>query len=156
MGPGPRTRSRGYRSGSPGESGSRAEAEREAVAFACCALLSGREGEIFDAEVTGVGVHGLFVRLERPAASGLVALARLDRRYRLDEATETLVDERSHRRIEIGTRLRVRLVHVDGDRGRLAFTLAGEPRSATRVQPGSAADSASDAESASESASHSA
>lgn len=105
-------------------------AEREAVAFACCALLAGREGELFDAEVTGVGVHGLFVRLERPAASGLVALARMDRRYRLDEAAEVLEDEGSGRRIEVGTRVRVRLTHVDDDRGRLAFTLAGEPRSA--------------------------
>ncbi len=141
-------------------------AEREAVAFACCALLSGREGEVFEAEVTGVGVHGLFVRLERPAASGLVALARLDRRYRLDEEAEVLEDERSGRRIEIGTRLRVRLVHVDDDRGRLAFMLAGEPRAAATGQPDSASDpdaesdpdaaSDPDAESASESVSHSA
>lgn len=126
------------------------EAEREAVAFACCALLSGREGELFEAEVTGVGVHGLFVRLERPAASGLVALARLDRRWRLDETAEALVDERAGGRIEVGTRLRVRLVHVDDDRGRLAFTLAGAPGSAHARPSGSGSPSAT------ESASHSA
>jgi ribonuclease R len=126
------------------------EAEREAVAFACCALLAGREGELFEAEVTGVGVHGLFVRLDRPAASGLVALARLDRRWRLDETAEVLVDERAGGRIEIGTRLRVRLVHVDDDRGRLAFTLVGTPGSAQAR----ASDSGS--ASASESVSHSA
>lgn len=121
------------------------EAERESVAFACCALLAGREGEIFAAEVTGIGVHGLFVRLERPAASGLVALARLDRRWRLDEQEEVLADDRSGRRIEVGTRLRVRLVHVDDDRGRLAFTLAGTPGSDQdrTTAPGSASDSES-------------
>jgi len=101
------------------------EAERDAVAYACCALLAGREGEAFDAEVTGVGVHGLFVRLARPAASGLVPFGRLDRRWRLDEAAELLEDDRGGRRIEVGTQLAVRLVHVDDDRGRIAFALAG-------------------------------
>ena len=101
------------------------EAERDAVAYACCALLAGREGEDFDAEVTGVGVHGLFVRLLKPAASGLVPFGRLDRRWRLDEQAEALEDGRAGRRIEVGTRLAVRLVHVDDDRGRIAFTLAG-------------------------------
>ena len=72
-----------------------------------------------------VGVHGLFVRLARPAASGLVPLGRLDRSWRLDEEAEALTDERAGRRIEVGTRLQVRLVHVDDDRGRMAFTLAG-------------------------------
>lgn len=101
------------------------ETERDAVAYACCALLTGREGESFEADVTGVGVHGLFVRLVRPAASGLVPFGRLDRRWRLDEAAELLEDDRGGRRIEVGTRLAVRLVHVDDDRGRIAFTLAG-------------------------------
>lgn len=100
------------------------EAERDAVAYACCALLAGREGESFEAEVTGVGVHGLFVRLARPAASGLVPFGRLDRRWRLDEAAELLEDDRGGRRIEVGTRLAVRLVHVDDDRGRIAFNVA--------------------------------
>ncbi len=120
------------------------EVEREAVAFACCALLAGREGELFDAEVTGVGVHGLFVRLARPAASGLVALARLDRRWRLDEAAEVLEDERGGGRIEVGTRVQVRLEHVDDDRGRLAFTLVGAPRPAHVPAPASGSATASD------------
>ncbi len=101
------------------------EAEREASAFACCALLAGREGESFEAEVTGVGIHGLFVRLVRPAASGLVPFGRLDRSWRLDEEAEALTDEGAGRRIEVGTHVQVRLVHVDDDRGRMAFTLAG-------------------------------
>ena len=101
------------------------DAEREAAAFACCALLAGREGEAFEAEVTGIGEHGLFVRLTRPAASGLVPLRSLDRRWRLDEEGEFLEEGRAGRRIEVGSPIRVRLAHVDGDRGRIAFALAG-------------------------------
>ncbi len=101
------------------------EAEREAAAFACCAMLAGREGEAFEAEVTGIGEHGLFVRLTRPAASGLVPLRSLDRRWRLDEEGEFLEQRQGGHRIEVGSGIRVRLAHVDGDRGRIAFSLAG-------------------------------
>lgn len=99
------------------------EAEREAAAFACCALLAGREGETFEAVVTGVTEHGLFVRLERPAASGLVPARSLAEDDRLDEEAESLVLAGGGSRIEVGGRVRVRLVGVDDDRGRLAFAL---------------------------------
>ncbi|MEZ4330726.1 MAG: RNB domain-containing ribonuclease [Myxococcota bacterium] len=99
------------------------EAEREAAAFACCALLAGREGEVFDAVVTGVTEYGLFVRLDRPAASGLVPLRSLSRGSEFDPEAESLTLGAGGRAIEVGTRLRVRLVEVDDDRGRIAFEL---------------------------------
>lgn len=127
------------------------DAERESAAFACCALLAGREGETFLAAVTGVGEHGLFVRLDRPAASGLVPLRSL-LSWQFDAAADALVSGRgpNRRRIEVGERLRVRLARIDPDRGRLAFALvadgAGSERRGRRSQ-----SAASDSESASHS-----
>jgi ribonuclease R len=125
------------------------EAEREATAFACCALLDGREGESFQAEVTGVTEHGLFIRCFRPAASGLVPLRGLGRRFELDPEAETLALEGAGPPIRVGTRLEVRLTQVDGDRGRLAFELAGARRETgpRRLRHDSASDSESDSQS---------
>ena len=99
--------------------------ERDAEALACCAVMAGREGEDFDAHVTAVTEFGLFVRLEAPAASGLVPMRFLEEEWDHDQHEEILFDERSGRRIALGDRIRVRLVEVDGDRIRLAFRLSG-------------------------------
>ncbi len=112
--------------------------ERDAQALACCSLMAGREGEDFEAHVTAVTEFGLFVRLESPAASGLVPMRLLGDGWDHDPEEEVLVDEGSARRIGLGDRIRVRLVEVDGDRIRLAFGLAGAKgrpgsRSARRV-----------------------
>lgn len=123
------------------------EAEREAAAFACCALLEGREGEQFEVEVTGVTEHGLFVRGLRPAASGLIPLRTLGPRYELDVEAETLVLAGSLRPIEIGSRLDVRLLSVDGDRGRIAFELAGSARRGRGRGPAQGSARASDRDS---------
>lgn len=87
----------------------------------------GAEGEAFEAVVTGVTEHGLFVRLDRPAASGLVPLRSLARDAHVDEESETLVLAGSDRPIEVGGRVLVRLLEVDDDRGRLAFALIRSP-----------------------------
>jgi ribonuclease R len=100
------------------------DVERDAEALACCAILHGREGERFDASVTGVAEFGLFVRLDSPSASGLVPLRTLDGEWRFDPETEALVGERSGRRFETGESVRVELVEVDADRARLGFRLA--------------------------------
>jgi len=125
-----------------------AEVEREAQAFACCALLAGREGEAFAAEVTGVTEHGLFVRLARPAASGLVPLRSVGLGWQLDLEEEALVGGPAGARIEVGSAVRVRLEAVDGDRGRLAFSLLRENRRPAR---GDAAAQSADSDSESDS-----
>lgn len=110
-----------------------AEVEREAVALACCALMSDRFGERFAAEVTGVTEFGLFVRLDSPSVSGLVPMRELDGRWELDASQEALVADRSGARISLGETLRVRLVSVDVDRARLSFRIdAGKRRPGAR------------------------
>ncbi len=64
-------------------------------------LLADRAGEVFDAVVTGVKGRGTFVRLTLPPAEG-----------KLVEGAEGL---------DVGDRLRVRLLSADPSRGFIDF-----------------------------------
>lgn len=99
------------------------DAERDAEALACCALMAGREGDRFEARVTGVTEFGLFIRLEFPAASGLVPMRLLEGHWLHDPEAEVLIGGRSGARMGLGDALSVRLVEVDVDRARLAFRM---------------------------------
>jgi ribonuclease R len=99
------------------------EVERDAEALACCAIMNGREGERFKARVTAATEYGLFVRLESPAASGLVPMRTLEGNWIYDPEEEALLGERSGMRIGLGDSISVRLLEVDPDRARIAFQL---------------------------------
>ena len=99
------------------------DVERDAAALACCALLRGREGTRFAARVVATSDFGLFVRLDSPAASGLVPMRTLPGVWRHDSDEELLIGPRSGARIGVGDEIEVRLLEVDSDRGRLAFGL---------------------------------
>lgn len=99
------------------------EVERDAEALACCAIMSGREGERFEARVTGATEFGLFVRLDSPVASGLVPMRTLEGYWIHDPEEDAILAERSGSRIAQGDRISVRLVEVDADRAQIAFRL---------------------------------
>ena len=75
--------------------------ERQVRKSAAAMVLASRRGEIFDAVVTGASNKGTWVRLRRPMAEG-----------RLERGAEGL---------EVGDRLRVRLVHTDPRKGFIDF-----------------------------------
>jgi ribonuclease R len=99
------------------------EVERDAEALACCAIMSGREGEQFTARVTAATEYGLFVRLESPATSGLVPMRMLDGNWVHDPEHDALFGERSGMRIGLGDSVSVQLLEVDPDRARITFKL---------------------------------
>jgi VacB/RNase II family 3'-5' exoribonuclease len=78
--------------------------ERQARKSAAALYLSGRLGESFDAIVTGASERGTWVRLLQPPAEG------------------KLQDARSE--IEVGDRIRVRLTHLNVERGFIDFVRA--------------------------------
>jgi exoribonuclease-2 len=75
--------------------------ERRMRKVAAAAMLSAHVGETFDAVVTGVKDHGTFARLVRPAADGRVV--------------------RGFRGLDVGDRIRVRLLSTNPDRGFIDF-----------------------------------
>ena len=101
------------------------EAERDSEALASCAMMAGREEQIFIAQVTGATEFGLFIRLQSPAVSGLLPIRLLDGHWELVEEEEALVSQGGRQRMSVGDTLRVRLIEVDSDRARLTFRLAG-------------------------------
>jgi ribonuclease R len=108
------------------------EVERESEALAFCALMRGREGERFEARITGVIEFGLFIRLNAPAVSGLIPVRSLAGFWNYDPDNDVLVGESSGRRLGQGDRVSVELAEVDADRARLAFRLV-PGRKATRA-----------------------
>lgn len=75
--------------------------ERRMRKVAAAVLLSGRIGQKFDAIVTGVTPKGTFARLVAPPAEGLIV--------------------RGERGLDVGDKVRVRLVSTDPERGFIDF-----------------------------------
>ena len=78
--------------------------ERRVRKSAAALLLSGRMGEQFDAIVTGAGPKGTWVRIFRPPAEGRL--------------------ERGFEGLDVGDRVRVKLIHTDVERGFIDFARA--------------------------------
>lgn len=78
-----------------------AKVERSVRKSAAALLLSGREGERFDAMVTGASATGTWVRIDAPTTEGRVI--------------------RGFQGMEVGDRVRVQLLHTDVDRGFIDF-----------------------------------
>ncbi len=75
--------------------------EREMSKRISAVAMSGRIGEIFDAIVTGVNPHGTFVRVLTPPIEGLLAQGK--------------------KGLDVGDRLRVKLIRVDVQQGYIDF-----------------------------------
>jgi exoribonuclease-2 len=80
-----------------------AKVERRVRKSAAALLLAHRIGERFDAMITGASPQDTWVRIERPAVEGRLA--------------------HSRRGLDVGDRVRVRLVHTDVERGYVDFEL---------------------------------
>ena len=78
--------------------------ERRVRKSAAALLLSGRLGEAFDAIVTGAGPKGTWVRLFRPPTEGRL--------------------EHGFAGLDVGDRVRVKLIHTDVERGFIDFARA--------------------------------
>ncbi|MEM9174496.1 MAG: VacB/RNase II family 3'-5' exoribonuclease [Myxococcota bacterium] len=102
------------------------EAERDAEAFAACALMACRVGDAFGAEVAGASEFGVFVRLDRPAVNGLVPLRMLAGDWTFEPDEDAIVQRGGRARLGVGESIRVLLADVDRDRGRLTFSIRGK------------------------------
>ena len=100
---------------------------RDAEALASCALMAGREGDTFSAEITGASEFGVFVRLDRPAVSGLVPMRALAGDWDFDPDAGAIVQGDGRARLTAGEMIRVRLADVDRDRAQPPATAATAP-----------------------------
>ncbi|MBL8745284.1 MAG: RNB domain-containing ribonuclease, partial [Phycisphaerae bacterium] len=99
-------------------------AERELRQFLVLQLLESHIGESFPALVTGVTNNGVFVRLDKYLAEGMIKVEDLpapqkdgrtirDPRWVFDRNTGSIVEQHSGRSFNIGDRLQVTIAEID-------------------------------------------
>lgn len=106
------------------------EAERETVDRYVAAYLAQYVGEIVDARITGVQNFGFFATVEGVGGDGLVPVSTLGSDYfRYDEASQTLIGERTGVEFRSGLQLQLRLAEANPVSGALRFELPDNPGS---------------------------
>lgn len=97
-------------------------AERDLFRIKSCRLMSGREGEIFEAVISGVSKYGIYVTLTVMPVEGMVPMRMLtDDYYLLKEDDFTVIGKKFGRRFRLGDHLQVRLSNADIDMMRIDF-----------------------------------
>jgi ribonuclease R len=100
-------------------------AARESQEMKMIEFLAHEVGSAFDAVISGVARHGLFVRLAN-TAEGMIGLDALGNEYfAFDPQRHTLTGEESGKSYRLGQRVRVVLQRADQRLGRLDFRMAG-------------------------------
>jgi ribonuclease R len=101
----------------------RAEAaERQLVKVKLLTYLSERIGLESEVVITGVADYGFYAQAEELPVEGLVHVSTLlDDYYYFDEASHSLIGQRTHRRYRLGDKVRAQVVRVDLQRRLLDF-----------------------------------
>jgi ribonuclease R len=116
-----------------------AQAERDAMDRYLAAFMAQRVGEVFETRISGVTRFGLFVTVAENGASGIVPLASLpDDRWIEDQATRSLLGQRSRLRFTLGQTLDARLIQATPRTGGMVFNLVPAAASAAGGRPGPA------------------
>jgi predicted RNA-binding protein with RPS1 domain len=103
-------------------------AERRYVDWKTVQFMADKQGDSFEAFITGVHAYGFFVELEQLFVEGLVHVSSLtDDYYQYDERKHTLRGDSKGRTLTLGNRVKVQLVRVDKERRRLDFHLEEGP-----------------------------
>ncbi len=100
------------------------EAERETTDRYIAAYLSAQVGEVVQARITGVQNFGFFATVEGIGGDGLVPVSTLGKDYfHYDEASQTLIGEKTRQEFRPGMRLELRLAEANPVSGSLRFEL---------------------------------
>jgi ribonuclease R len=122
-------------------------AERRYIDWKTVQFMADKQGDSFEAFITGVHAYGFFVELEELFVEGLVHVSSLgDDYYQYDERKHALRSEKEGRTFALGNRVKVQLVRVDKERRRLDFHLEEGPLE-TVITPLAEVEASSEADS---------
>ncbi len=103
------------------------DATRDVIRSLKTEYMADKVGQEFDAVVSGVMAFGLFVELADIYVDGLVHVSSLGHDYyHFDPAHHRMVGERTGQHYRLGDAVRVRLLRVDIDEGKLDFELIAQ------------------------------
>lgn len=101
------------------------DATRDVVTWLKCYFMKDKVGEEFDGSISGVASFGIFVALDGIYIEGMVHISELGSDYfEHDAARHLLRGGRTGKVFRLGDRVRVKLVRVDLEAGRLDFVPA--------------------------------
>ena len=108
------------------------DATRDVMRWLKAEYMVDRVGEEFSGAVSGVTGFGVFVQLDDIYIDGLIHITALGNEYfHFDAGKSRLTGEHTRRSYRLGDRLRVTVVRVDVDEGRIDLELAGEDVAST-------------------------
>ncbi len=103
------------------------EVEWEAIDILKARYMRSRLGEVFEGIITGVVQFGFFVELKETLVEGLVRINTLtDDDYVFDEPAHRFVGVRTGKVYRLGDTVRVKVLAVDEERGKIELMLAEE------------------------------
>ncbi len=101
------------------------QVEREAIDIMKARFMKSRIGEEFEGIITGVVPFGIFVEIKDILVEGLVRIGSLeDDEYLFDEPAHRLVGVRTGKIYRLGDSVRVKVLSVDEERGKIDMCLA--------------------------------
>ncbi len=100
------------------------EAERDSVKLKQVEYISEHIGNIYGGVISGVTEFGIYVRIDELNVEGLVHIKNLqDDYYEFDERIYALVGKRTHRKLQLGKRVKIKVHSVDTRRRTIDFLL---------------------------------
>ncbi len=100
------------------------EAERDSIKLKQVEYISEHIGNIYSGVISGVTEFGIYVRIDDLNVEGLVHIKNLqDDYYEFDERIYALVGKRTHRKLQLGKRVRIKVHSVDRQRRTIDFLL---------------------------------
>src|SRR5262249_44683155 len=107
---------------------------RELVKLKLLDYLSDKLGLELEAVITGVADYGFYGQPEDLPVEGLVHISTLpDDYYYFDDASHSLIGQRTKRRYRLGDKVKVKVVRVDLQRRQLDFRVS-EPAPPRRLR----------------------
>lgn len=104
------------------------EASRDAIMTLKCRFMADRVGGEFTGVISGVTSFGLFVELDELFVDGLIHITNLEQDFfHFDPIGHRLVGERTGKEYRLTDRIRVRLMKVNVDDGKLDFDPVAHP-----------------------------
>ncbi len=105
------------------------DATRQAMDYLKCEYMKDKIDQVFAAVISGVTNFGLFVQIPEKQIEGLVHVSALPVDYYEHDATHhTLTGEKKRLEFKLSDPLQVRVSHVDMDKRKIDFELAGDPQ----------------------------
>lgn len=101
-------------------------AERESIKYKSVEFMQGKEGEIFDAIISGMIDKGIFVQLKESKAEGLILFSDFNESFELSDSKLKAIGLRTKRVLSMGMELRVKLIDADLHARQLDFEMVTE------------------------------